>query len=241
MARDLLFSNDDSLPDDVAAARRTSDVSDNLIERSVPLYREMQRMTVELAARFAQPETTLYDLGCATGLTLVELDAAVDPSVRFVGIDNSPEMIERAAARLRAHGLSRQHELRTSDLLGDVQLPDASVVVLLLTLELVRPLQRAALVRTIAGALQPGGCLILVERVTTADAAINLAFNDFYRDMTHRNGYPAARALPQRETLEHVLVPFHAQESRDLLLQAGFARCEAFFRWYNFVGLVALR
>ena len=241
MARDLMFSSDGSIPRDVAAARQPAGVSDLTIERSVPLYREMQRMTAELAARFAQPETTLYDLGCATGLTLVELDATVDPSVRFVGIDHSPESLQQAAGRLRAHGMTRPHELRTGDLLGDVQLPDASVVVLLLTLELVRPLQRAALVRAIGRALQPGGCLILVERVTTSDATINLAFNDFYRDMKARNGAAEASVPHPRETLEHVLVPFHAQESRDLLLQAGFARCEAFFRWYNFVGLVALR
>ncbi len=241
MARDPRSSNDDSIPRDVAAARHSADVGDQAIARTVPLYREMQRMTVELAARFAQPDTTLYDLGCATGLTLLELDGRVDPSVRFVGIDNSPDRLEEAAARLRAHGMTRPHELRTGDLLGDVQLPDASVVVLLLTLELVRPLQRAALVRAIAGALAPGGCLILVERVTTADATINLAFNDFYRDMKQRNGAAETDDPHHRETLEHVLVPFHAQESRDLLLQAGFARCEAFFRWYNFVGLVALR
>ena len=52
-------------------------------------------MTCELAADFAIGGSNLYDFGCATGTTLLALHAVVDPAVRFVGIDNSEEMLWR--------------------------------------------------------------------------------------------------------------------------------------------------
>ena len=72
---------------------RTASVFDDMLGRSVPFYDEIQRMTCELAADFAVPGTSLYDLGCSTGTTLAALEPYVDPSVRFVGVDSSPEML----------------------------------------------------------------------------------------------------------------------------------------------------
>jgi tRNA (cmo5U34)-methyltransferase len=38
-----------------------------------------------------------------------------------------------------------------------------------------------------------------------------------------------------------VLIPYREDENRDLLLNAGFRSVEAFFRWYNFCGFVAVK
>ncbi len=48
-------------------------VFDDMLQRSVPFYAELQRMLGEQAAYFAQPETAVYDLGCATATTLIGL------------------------------------------------------------------------------------------------------------------------------------------------------------------------
>ena len=74
----------------------TAAVFDDMISRSIPLYDEIQRMSGEIAADFARPQTSLFDLGCATGTSLAELDLVIDPAVRFVGVDGSPQMLEKA-------------------------------------------------------------------------------------------------------------------------------------------------
>src|SRR3546814_6230819 len=62
-----------------------------MVDRSVPFYHEIQRMVCEVSADFAAEGTSLYDLGCSTGTTLLALDRVVKPDVRFVGIDNRSE------------------------------------------------------------------------------------------------------------------------------------------------------
>jgi ubiquinone/menaquinone biosynthesis C-methylase UbiE len=48
-------------------------------------------------------------LGCGTGLDLPLLHAAVGTSGRIVGLDASPHMLRRAAARVRRHGWEEVH------------------------------------------------------------------------------------------------------------------------------------
>jgi SAM-dependent methyltransferase len=80
----------------------TAAVFDDMLDRSIPEYRELQRMIGELAATFAEPGTRIYDLGCSTGITLETLMAAVQAPVDYVGLDYSAPMLERARAPLTA-------------------------------------------------------------------------------------------------------------------------------------------
>ena len=44
-----------------------AEVFDDMLERSVPLYRECQDLTVNWCKRLATPDRCVYDLGCSTG------------------------------------------------------------------------------------------------------------------------------------------------------------------------------
>lgn len=46
----------------------------------------------------------VLDIGCGTGLNFEALEAAVGPGAEIVGLDATPEMLERAEARLRRQG-----------------------------------------------------------------------------------------------------------------------------------------
>src|SRR5262245_28743994 len=73
-AKDKIF--DDRL-DEIGDFRfddKVADAFDDMVQRSVPYYLEIQRMMAEMAADFATTETSLYDLGCSTGATFLALD-----------------------------------------------------------------------------------------------------------------------------------------------------------------------
>jgi tRNA (cmo5U34)-methyltransferase len=241
MERDEIFAHERGMVEDFRFDSNTAGVFDDMVSRSVPFYQEIQRMVAELAADFAVDGTNLYDLGCSTATTLLELDPVVGEGVRFVGLDNSEEMLAKGRSKLAERGLRRPYELRCADLHEDLGLENASVVLLILTLQFVRPLHRSRLIHSIARALNKQGALIVVEKVTTSDTLINRLFIKHYYDMKRRNGYSEMEISQKREALENVLIPYHMEENRHLLLSEGFRACEEFFRWYNFAGFVAVK
>ena len=238
---DRVFAEPVRRPSDFKFDGRTASVFDDMLGRSVPFYDEIQRMTCELAGDFAAPGSNLYDLGCSTGTTLAALEPYVHPSVRFVGVDSSPEMLVKARQKLDAIPSPRQRDLVQADLHELRGVENASVVVLTLTLQFVRPLHRERLIRHICEGTNEQGCLILVEKLTESDTLFNRLFIKYYYDMKRRHGYSDLEISQKREALENVLIPYHLEENRDLLLNAGYTKFQMFFRWYNFAGMIAVK
>jgi tRNA (cmo5U34)-methyltransferase len=241
MNKDQIFKDKRDWIENFNFGQETAAVFDDMLDRSVPFYAEIQRMMGEIAADFGVPGTHLYDLGCSTGTTLLWLDRVLPPEVTFIGVDSSPEMLAQARKKLDEHGFSRPHELVCQNLDNGVAIVNASVVVLNLTLQFVRPLYRDRLIQGIAQGVNEGGCLLLVEKVLGQDSTLNRLFIKYYYDFKKRNGYSEMEIAQKREALENVLIPYHFEENRELLLRNGFRSCEVFFRWFNFCGMVAIK
>jgi len=221
--------------------RSVATVFDDMVSRSVPYYLEIQRMLVEMVRDFAVPATSVYDLGCSTGTTFINLHPHLDPRIRFVGVDSSAEMLEKCRAKFRQHGIDRLLELQCRDLNESLVVEDASIVMLMLTLQFIRPLRRDRLIADIYRGLRTQGCLLLVEKVLGEDSLFNRLFIKYYYDMKRRNGYSESEISQKREALENVLIPYKLLENRELLLKTGFRYVDVFFKWYNFCGLVAVK
>ena len=238
---DKIFDQEMPLMEDFRFGKETAAVFDDMVSRSVPFYDEIQRMACELAVDFAVPGTSLYDLGCATGTTLQMLDPDVDPGVRFVGVDNSDEMLAKAKAKLAATADRRELAFINADLNTVDDFGNASVVMMLLTLQFVRPLYRERIVRRIYDGLQENGALILVEKITGSHTLLNRLFIEYYYRYKRRMGYSELEISQKREALENVLIPYQFEENRELLLDIGFRHVEEYFRWYNFCGMIAVK
>ena len=242
-ARDQLFKSPRARVDDFNFGKDTAVVFDDMLGRSVPLYDEMQRMIGELVSDFAVDGTAIYDLGCSTGTTFLEIAKYVPPEldVRFVGVDSSPEMLDRARSKLAAEGFGRRVDFVHADLNEGVPIENASVVLLVLTLQFVRPFHRERLVRSICEGLSENGCLILVEKVLGENSTFNRLFIRHYYEMKRRNGYSDLEIAQKREALENVLIPYRWEENKAMLRAAGFGNVDVFLKWYNFCAAVATR
>jgi tRNA (cmo5U34)-methyltransferase len=240
---DGLFVEPRQRIDDFDFGKQTAIVFDDMLDRSVPYYHEIQRMVAELAVDFAADGTAIYDLGCSTATTIAQIDRGLPPGadVRFVGVDSSPEMLALAAKKLRESGMTRPFELRHGDLNAGVEISNASVVLLVLTLQFVRPLYRERIIRSIVDGLEPNGCLILVEKVLGEHSTFNRLFINHYYEMKRRNGYSELEIAQKREALENVLVPYRLEENKELLRGQGFRHVDVFFKWYNFCAMVAIK
>ena len=188
---DTLFAAVRSHVQDFDFGKKTAAVFDDMLDRSVPFYSEIQRMLGELVADFAVQGTSIYDLGCSTGNTFLAAGANLPPDldVGFVGLDSSQEMLRKAEEKLVATQFPWPYALKLQDLNDGIHVENASVVLMILTLQFVRPLNRESLIAGLHRGLNHNGCLLLVEKVLGEHSTFNRLFIDHYYEMKRRKGY----------------------------------------------------
>jgi tRNA (cmo5U34)-methyltransferase len=232
--KDRLFKD----PKRAAAFEFDADVArvfDDMVSRSVPSYDEIQAMIAELSGHFFQSGTFIYDLGCSTGNTLRQLAQSLqDKKARFIGVDGSPDMLKKCP-------LAKNIELVEHDLNKALKIENASVVILNLTLQFVKPDRRLPLLKSIHAGLKPEGALILIEKTTPDAVEFKDLFTALYHDFKRRQNYSQTEIANKDAALQNVLIPFSPQGNKKLLSQAGFTIAEPFFQWYNFCGFLAVK
>src|SRR6266516_1157920 len=70
-------------------------------DRLAPLTRGMRRRAVDRLA--LRPGQVVLDVGCGTGLTFEAIEKRIGPEGRLIGIELSPEMLDRARERVDHH------------------------------------------------------------------------------------------------------------------------------------------
>jgi len=244
MKKDQIFALGSAPVGDFEFNKEVAEVFDDMIARSVPFYLEQQDMFKEIGKKFFIPGTNVYDLGCSTATTLINLCRDIEQPALFIGYDNSIPMLERAKRKIEENGLENRIRVRYGDLNGDlskIQLDKASVVTMCWTLQFVRPLKRDGLIRWIYNALVKEGVLIVTDKVLTNDTHINRCFIELYYDFKKRNGYTDMEILRKRESLENVLIPYRIDENIGMLKANGFEIVDTFFQCYNFTGFLCLK
>jgi len=239
-AADAIYATPKPMVTDFNFGAETTAVFDDMLHRSVPFYDEIQRLIEELAGDFAVDGTNVYDLGCSTGATLRCL-CRIEQDVTIIGIDSSSSMLATADEELQRARVTKRYALHNQDLHQGLVIENASVVVMSLVLQFVRPLYRERLLRTVYDGLNPRGCVLLVEKVLEEETLLNRLFIKHYYDFKRRNGYAEIEIAQKREALENVLIPYRLEENREMLRAVGFRHPEIFFKWYNFCGLLAVK
>ena len=74
MSKDEVFKKPIQQSSDFKFDTKVVKVFDDMVTRSVPFYIEMQRMISELAGEYAMSGSSIYDLGCSTGTTMVNMN-----------------------------------------------------------------------------------------------------------------------------------------------------------------------
>ncbi len=213
-------------------------VFDDMLNRSIPFYKEMQRLSINFACNFLKENDKVYDLGCSTASTLIELSKHCKYNLNLIGIDNSKAMLEHASNKAKAFGV--QIELINADL-HNINYEDAKLIFSNYTLQFIRPLQREKLVKKIYDSLDEKGIFIFSEKVISTDSSLNKQCIDEYYEFKKTQGYSEFEISQKREALENVLIPYTEDENRKMIKDAGFAHCETIFKWVNFATFIAIK
>lgn len=215
-------------------------VFDDMLERSIPQYREMRRLCLDIGSEFVQPNTDIVDLGCSRGEALVAFMDRFGAKNRYVGVEVSQPMIEAARERFASWPVSVV-KLLDLDLRKDYPTVDASLTLCVLTLMFTPINYRQQIMRRIYDTTRPGGAVLLVEKLLGESAETDRVYVDRYHAFKAANGYSNEEIERKRLALEGVQVPVTAKWNEDILHAAGFRQVECFWRWLNFAGWVGIK
>ena len=240
MAEDRLYTSG-TVAEDFSFNDRVAEVFDDMLLRSVPCYRTVIEAMAQLLSGMLPKGATIYDLGCSTGSTLLELSRILpDKEFRYIGIDRAPAMLDKAKRKSEMYGKAAVLEFREDDITA-CPLPEAAGILCNYTLQFLRPLHRQDFVNRLHACLPEGGVLLLSEKTISHAGRLNRAFIETHHAFKKRQGYSELEIAAKREALENVLIPFSLQENMAMLESAGFAEIEVFFQWFNFASLIALK
>ncbi len=218
-----------------------TDAFDDMLERSIPQYDVMRDACHALAMRYAKPRTVICDIGCSRGGAMERIVSALGAQNQHIGLEISPPMLEAARARFEGYIACGVVDIREADLRTATIPSNASVIMSVLTVQFVPIEYRQAILSRAYEALNPGGVLILVEKVLGASASLDEAFTGIYYGMKREHGYDEEAIARKRAALEGVLVPVTEGMNREFLRAAGFTHIDTFWRWMNFAGWVAVK
>ncbi len=218
------------------------DVFPDMIQRSVPGYSSIISMIGIFAAKYAQPDSHCYDLGCSLGAASLSMRQRISQAgCDIIAVDNSAAMIERAQQLFNSDHLSNiPIKLVCADL-QDISIENASVVVMNFTLQFIPLDQRLALIKQIYQGLKPNGILIISEKIIFEDSTSEQFQNEIHHDFKRANGYSDLEISQKRTALENVLIPETLVTHQQRLAEAGFGSSDMWFQCFNFMSLVAIK
>ena len=244
----------------------------NIVNRQVPGYKGMRSANVSLIKQLVlsiyernkangeeDKPITIFDSGCSNGATIFDLISALSHSygkpatphpaidcIRYVGIDTSEAMIERANETLEefksifdkigAH-LNGNFEFRicdvmdTADEFADLN-ADISVSVLMTMFIPVH--HRTHYFDGLHAATRSGGHLVVTEKTLAKTSEMNDLLSRLYHIDKFRNGLSLEAIRRKHLSLPRFLHPVQSEWTEDWLQGSGFEDRELFWKHYMF-------
>ncbi|BBB33007.1 tRNA (cmo5U34)-methyltransferase [Thermotomaculum hydrothermale] len=219
--------------------REVANIFDDMLNRSIPFYRQVIEATGEILLKTMPDNPKIYDLGCSTGNTLIYLASILkDKKPELIGVDNSRDMVEKAREKAKAY--NKKIEFVVSDI-EKIEIKNADAVIMNYTLQFIRPLKRPQIIEKIYNGLKENGIFILSEKVIFEHPKLNRNFVEIYYNFKKKQGYSELEIAKKREALENVLIPFTINENIQLLKNAGFSYTTPFFQWINFTSFIGIK
>ncbi len=239
--RDVIFSAPIEKMGDFTFDERVAEVFPDMIQRSVPGYSNIISAIGMLAERFAKPSSNVYDLGCSLGAATLSMRRHIDQeNCQIIAVDNSPAMVERCKLHINAYRSDTPVQVIEADI-RDIEIENASVVVLNFTLQFLSPEDRFALLEKIYAGLRPCGILILSEKYVFENQPAHELLIDLHHDFKRANGYSELEISQKRSAIENVMRPDSIEAHKQRFEKIGFSSYEVWFQCFNFGSMFAIK
>ena len=221
--------------------KEVTDVFPNMLSRSIPGYESMRELVYRMARNFVKEGTNVLDIGCSTGISSKLLIKNFGPKCNFVLTDVSEPMIAKCREKY-AHEIQEGYvNVKYSDLREKLPVKGCSLILSCLTIQFTPIEYRQFIFKNIYESLEPGGALVLVEKFIGNSDDIDQVLVKEYYDIKRENQYTEEQIKTKRKSLEGSLVPLTIKMNEQLLNISGFNKVDSFWRYLNFVALIAIK
>jgi tRNA (cmo5U34)-methyltransferase len=239
--RDRLFSKPLENITDFVFDESVAEIFQDMVSRSIPGYQTIINHTGELADRFVQNHTRCYDLGCSLGASTLAIRQRIESrNAEIYAVDNSQAMLEKCASILNSDVSYTTTHLVLADIC-DIEITNASLVVMNFTLQFVPLKQRSQLLRKIYQGLNKGGCLVISEKLHFEPAPLNDLLSQLHHQFKREQGYSDLEISQKRDSIENVLLPETLDTHIERLKKSGFDSVSPWFQCFNFGSLIAIK
>ena len=82
---------------------------------------------------------------------------------------------------------------------------------------------------------------IIVEKIKSQIVDIHDIYNDLYYDFKRQQGLTDKEIIDKNVSLRGIMKPMTMEENLTLLKEVGFKKTDIFFKYNNFVGIMAIK
>ena len=237
--KDRIYAQPHDMIIDFRFDAQVAAVFPDMIRRSVPGYDTIIPLLGLFAERYVQANSHVYDLGCSLGAaTLAMRRYITQPGCTIIAVDNAEAMVSQCRANLTKETSRVDVTVQCADI-RDIELVNASLVVINFTLQFIEPPQRQVLLDRIYHGMNPGGALVIADKIVFADDAQQQFEEAMHLGFKKANGYSELEISQKRTALEKVLIPDTIATHLSRLQQAGFSQAYPWFQCFNFASIIA--
>ena len=239
--KDTLFSQPLNTVSPFVFDQSVADVFDDMINRSVPSYSDVIKMTGLIAATYARPKTACYDLGSSLGASSLSMSHHIkEHGCDLIAIDNSNEMIERCKQLLQQSDQLDRIQLICDDILN-IDYKNASVIVCNYTLQFIEPKKRDDFLKKIYSGLNNGGVFIYTDKIKINAADEDKLLTELHHQFKRSQGYSDLEISQKRTALENILIPDSIEMHTERLQKLGYKTTSCWHKCLNFASFLAVK
>jgi tRNA (cmo5U34)-methyltransferase len=212
---------------------------DSHVRKSIPHYDDVQKLCADVSEWFVTDDCVVYDLGCATGETMLQIAAKFEGkrNLHLVGVDESAAMLQHARQKLRGC----QATFLEQRLSAQSRFQGATFIAALYTLQFVFLEERLKILSNIYADLKTGGALFLVEKCLSEKPQIQEIWSGLYYDFKLAQGFSNEEIVGKTLSLRGVMTPITATENERALRAAGFGVVDRITQWGPFIAFLAVK
>ena len=214
---------------------------DEHVRQSIPFYDVFQKDIAKISEWFLKDNSVAYDLGCSQGLTIKNISKLnIDTNVRINAIDDSKYMIKFAKLNLK----NIKKNIKVNFICGDVnkiKFEKSNLIYSILLMPFIDKKKQISLLKKSYKSLEVGGGFICVNKINSNNSDFQDIFNQLYFDFKLTKKLNEKEILKKAKSLRSVMSVNTQNETIYNLKKVGFKKVEIFFKYLNFIGVLAIK